>query len=371
MLWIKRSALLTCVTVLSLVVVIADTGQISAHPARDDHAVVVDSAESEHVQLTQRGRRGQGFWGRFWRGLSRHQKNHADVKAAYQDAAAAIAGSTARVLLNDEQVALATVVDKDGYLVTKASLLGRAQQVNCRFDDDPPSGATVVGRHDAYDIALLKIDGAALPVAAWREEVAGPGTIVAAVDSDGDVISMGIVSTESRPIGGGDGNPRRAWLGVQLGDGSAGTMIAEVLDGGAAKQAGLQRGDTIQTIDGEPMKSLEQIVRTIGKRYPRDRIVIKVQRGEETLELKVTLGRPPSDVFPQDHWGGGPFSVRREGFPEVILHDTIIKPEQCGGPLVDTDGNIVGINIARALRVTSYAVPAAIVQRLVKELKKS
>ena len=74
--------------------------------------------------------------------------------------------------------------------------------------------------------------------------------------------------------------------------------------------------------------------------------------------------------MPEDEWGGGPFSVRREGFPSVLPHDVAVLPNQCGGPLIDTDGKAVGINIARALRVTTYAIPADIVQQVVAPLKK-
>ena len=54
-------------------------------------------------------------------------------------------------------------------------------------------------------------------------------------------------------------------------------------------------------------------------------------------------------MAPEDDWGGGPFSERRWGFPLVLPHDTPLRPKDCGGPLVDTDGQVGGINIARNL----------------------
>jgi serine protease Do len=53
----------------------------------------------------------------------------------------------------------------------------------------------------------------------------------------------------------------------------------------------------------------------------------------------------------------------------VLPHDTVVRPRDCGGPLVDTDGNVVGINIARALRVSTFAIPADTVRQVVEELK--
>ena len=39
-----------------------------------------------------------------------------------------------------------------------------------------------------------------------------------------------------------------------------------------------------------------------------------------------------------------------------------------GGPLVDLDGHIIGINIARAGRISSYALPASDIQQILDRL---
>src|SRR5262249_53128260 len=51
-------------------------------------------------------------------------------------------------------------------------------------------------------------------------------------------------------------------------------------------------------------------------------------------------------------------SGRRRGFPTVLQHDTVLRPSDCGGPLVGLDGNVIGVNIARAGRTARYAIPA-------------
>ena len=35
------------------------------------------------------------------------------------------------------------------------------------------------------------------------------------------------------------------------------------------------------------------------------------------------------------------------------------EKQQCGGPVVDLNGNVIGINIARAGRIKTYTIPAA------------
>jgi S1-C subfamily serine protease len=57
----------------------------------------------------------------------------------------------------------------------------------------------------------------------------------------------------------------------------------------------------------------------------------------------------------------GPRSTRLSGFERVIQHDTVLNPDECGGPVLDTQGRFVGLNIARAGRVVSLALPASIV----------
>ena len=64
---------------------------------------------------------------------------------------------------------------------------------------------------------------------------------------------------------------------------------------------------------------------------------------------------------------GSQLSEKRN-FPTILQHDTVIKPTDCGGPLVDLDGRVVGINVARAGRVESYALPSEVVVPLLADL---
>jgi len=52
----------------------------------------------------------------------------------------------------------------------------------------------------------------------------------------------------------------------------------------------------------------------------------------------------------------------------VFQHDTPLFPEHCGGPMVDLDGQVVGLNIARRGRAASFALPAQLVKTLIDEM---
>jgi hypothetical protein len=43
-----------------------------------------------------------------------------------------------------------------------------------------------------------------------------------------------------------------------------------------------------------------------------------------------------------------------------------IEPEDCGAPVVNLDGNVVGIAIARAGRIKTFVIPSATVRELLQ-----
>jgi serine protease Do len=52
------------------------------------------------------------------------------------------------------------------------------------------------------------------------------------------------------------------------------------------------------------------------------------------------------------------------GFPAILQHDQPINPQDCGGPIVDLSGHVSALNIARAGRVATYAIPATVLAKL-------
>jgi len=299
------------------------------------------------------------------------EKNHASVKAAFGEAAHPASTATVRILAGAEPASLGTVVDADGLILTKASVL--EGELLCRLDDGTELAAELVAVDEDYDLALVKIDADGLTPVRWRTgDVPPPGSIVAAVAPDDSLLAVGVVSAAPREVPGSTRPERvRGWLGVVLGGGQSGLGVTGVYRGSPAGKAGLKVGDRIKRIDGKAMKSTSQIVETVGSRNVGQKLALVIQREDEEVELAATLGKQQAGRAPQDHWGGGPFSRRRQGFPTALAHDAVVHPDDCGGPLVDTDGNVVGINVARALRVTTYAIPAETVLDVLEDLRAS
>lgn len=61
-------------------------------------------------------------------------------------------------------------------------------------------------------------------------------------------------------------------------------------------------------------------------------------------------------------------SLPRE-FPQVIQHDIKLELVSLGSPLVNLNGEILGINVSNLLRGTSYAIPLKEILPKIKELK--
>ena len=65
----------------------------------------------------------------------------------------------------------------------------------------------------------------------------------------------------------------------------------------------------------------------------------------------------------------GRFSGRRTNFKRVLQHDIGLSERTVGGPLLDLNGRCVGMNIARANRSETFAVPAKELRELIVELR--
>ncbi len=305
-----------------------------------------------------------------WRRSITNGKNEPAVKSAFQEALAGASSATVRIRADGAEVALGAVVDPSGYIVTKASVLGG--KITCRFKDGQEREARIVGQDAGHDLALLQVDAVNLPAVTWREgDPPPPGSFVASSGPADQPLALGVVSTGLRRIPGPRGRRRpQGWLGIGLREGESGVGVESVERHSPAEKAGIHVDDEIRKIDGDEMKSADQIVATVGSRAPQQTIRLLIHRKDQDIEISATLAKPKPPHAPEDEWGGGPFSERRSGFPAVLPHDTPLRPKDCGGPLVDTDGRVAGINIARALRVTTYALPARDVRQVISELRR-
>ncbi|HVQ18071.1 MAG TPA: PDZ domain-containing protein, partial [Actinomycetes bacterium] len=63
-----------------------------------------------------------------------------------------------------------------------------------------------------------------------------------------------------------------------------------ITPGGPADRAGVQPGDVIVEVDGEPVLTYEEFVVALRSRAPGDVVTLSIKRGTESLSVDVTLG---------------------------------------------------------------------------------
>lgn len=85
------------------------------------------------------------------------------------------------------------------------------------------------------------------------------------------------------------------WLGVVLDDDSGEVLARQVLPSSPAHEAGLQRGDTILSIDGTSVVSSSALIELVRQVGAGGQASLSIRRGMSPAEIQVTLGtRPPN-----------------------------------------------------------------------------
>lgn len=290
-------------------------------------------------------------------------KNHQLVKNAFRGIIADANESTVRVLIDGQQVALGTVVGPHGLVLTKLSELDG--QLTVDIEAHGQFSARIQREWRELDLALIRIeDGPRLPAVSLEGADAEPrvGSWVAIPGGTSTTpLAVGVVSSPIRPV-----NSEMAMLGVYIEDAEA-VRVNAVVEGSSADQCGITVGDVVTHVSGTRILNRRQLVRTIRGFDAGDTVDLHVRRksGDRTssISLRVTLGSSAMEEFAEEAHTGGRLNLRRSGFAEVIQHDCPLRANQCGGPLVDVHGRVIGINIAKAGRVEIYALPISMVRK--------
>lgn len=291
------------------------------------------------------------------------------VLRAFAPISAATRHSIVKFNVDGETVALGAVVDSSGLVLTKASEL-KSGKLTCWLASEEEVGAELLGVDDDEDVALVRVHASGLKPVQWASDNVSIGQWAITPGIAETPHAVGIISALPRKI-----RPRRAFIGVQFDSSSSIPRIETLLTGYGAERAGLKPGDVILAVNGDTVTNREQIIDCISDLRAGATVTLRVQRGNKEFQARVKLMKPDPKVFPRDRFPeeseaalGGETSRRAQGFDQAIEHDTVLKPWLCGGPLVNVDGKAIGLNIARASRVTTYALSAKLVQQILNDL---
>ena len=279
------------------------------------------------------------------------------------------ADSIVSIIVDSRDAAYGVVVDDEGHVLTKASELGNgARRIDVLLGD----GLSVPGKRLAVDrnldLALLETGiNDVTPVTFDAAAEPALGDAVISVGRGMAPLALGFRGLGPYMSGGSDA-ASRAYLGVKLvspkADGPSGTpaavgqVVDEVRADSAAAEAGIAKGDVILAVDGVPIDSPEAISAPVRSHAPGEEVSVDFMHAGERRTVKVRLLRPPFRDMRDAISQGAILSRRATGFGEVIAHDGIVPAQYMGGPVVDSGGHVVGVNIARADRMKTYALPA-------------
>ena len=220
----------------------------------------------------------------------------------------------------------------DGYIVTNNHVVENATKVTVRTNDGRELAARIIGRDPLTDLAVLKVSGSRFAFVTF-ETTARPrvGDWVVAMGNPfglGGTASAGIVSADGRDIGEAyvdylqidapinrgnskqliaDGGIVRGYLGALVQNltpeiagslgipGRTGALVVETTPGGPAEAAGLQPGDAILTLNGQPLASSSDLTRRVAAAREGERLRLEVWRAGRRQSLDVRAARRPDD----------------------------------------------------------------------------
>lgn len=298
----------------------------------------------------------------------------AEILKSWEPALEEVRRATVKITREGKDVAYGCTVHENGYIVTKASEVHDKKgafltNLEIVFPEGLRLPAKLVDMHRPYDLAMLKVDARGLRPMIWDDSVQPvPGTFLAAVTPMRLPAAVGVLSVLPRSLD----ESQKGWMGVGLEKAGEGEVkVVTVSSGSPASKAGLVIDDVIKTIDGKNIGTVEEFIQTISscRPYQTVKLVVKREKGDREMEVMLasraqnagSRGEDPRNMM------AGQLSRTRRGFPDALQHDMVLEPNEIGGPIVNLDGKVVGMNIARSGRIECFAVPSKAMNNLLQK----
>ncbi len=283
-----------------------------------------------------------------------------------------VAKSTVRLWSGSRRLAYGTVVGDGSQILSKWSEIARAKgEITADCGNEETRAVKLGSVYTDEDLVVLKIEGKPLTPVKWSFVAPKIGEFLAASQPDGRLAAFGVVSVLERNLRDTD----LAFLGVG-GDPEyrgEGVKIKEVSEKSGAEAAGLKPNDVILKVGTRSISGLLELKNALTGVVPGTRVSLFVQADGKARNVDVLLGkRPKMDQFTGDRLQqmermGGAISQVRDSFTHALQSDMRPMPNQIGGPVVDLEGHVLGVTIARADRTRSLIMPASAIVNMLKK----
>ena len=300
------------------------------------------------------------------------RKNGETVVAVFEEQRAVLQKSSAVIREGRKELAYGVVISADGYILTKSSEVAKVSSISVTVDEAKFDNAKVVATDATWDVVLIKVEAQGLqPIQYASSSEIPQGTWVVANGATSGSRRRalpGIISAKPREIPAHGG----AALGVVLKTKTKALEIEDVNEKSGAQEAGLQKGDVIVMIDGKNVSKIEEMAALMKDKKAGTTVKVTYKRAGkvETVDVRLAAkGELFAEKSRNDQMSGD-YSARRTGFPRVIQHDVLGNKESTGGPLLNLEGLCIGMNIARADRAQSFAIPVEELKEIAARLMK-
>lgn len=271
------------------------------------------------------------------------------------------------------QLCVGTVVGDGSQVLAKWSEVARARggKLLCVGEGNETFPATIEGVYEEEDLVLLKLKGSKLKPVVFKpqQELALGQFLVAAAPGD-TTLGFGVVSVSERSLR--ESDQAFVGIGAETHQDGTGVVVREVAQGSPAQKADIRVGDIVLSVNGQIISGLMQFRSVLSTLKPGDQVNLRYSRKGDNVDVTLELAaKPKNAAFPQRRLEvmermGGDISNVRDGFPAVIQTDLVLNPEECGGPVLDLQGNVVGIMAARAGRIRSYVISSSAIEEMLK-----
>lgn len=291
----------------------------------------------------------------------------AQLLQVFEPQRAVLQASSAHIRDGREESGYGVVISAEGHILTKASEFKTLSKPTAIVDRKRYPSVELLAVDRKWDVCLIKIDAEGLtpveyaqssdlPLGSW---VMGNG----ATSLFKRRLLMGVISAQPHRIPPAGG----LVMGVSLKEEeNKGLVVQEVEPKGGAHAAGIKKGDVLLTADDQTVKTVKELIEILKTHHTGSQVLMSLTRGEEKVETHVEL-MPSHQMKPPPNRNdqmSGDFSERRSDFPRVIQHSILGNSTSVGGPLLNLEGECIGMNIARANRAESFAIPVEELQEI-------